>query len=157
MSLAEITTDTSARGLRPTAAAFIPTGLPAAVNPENSETVISNYPRPFQTGALDLPVHRPQQPPRNLHKIGYPCPQGSPACHWHHSDINPCHISWQRCGLAVKAAKATYYASIHEQKAWSGAPVGWNAQHATCYNKTEHNPGRCHFHEQCYQETKLTI
>ena len=60
------------------------------------------------------------------------------------------------CGQALRAVRATYYASVDQPNDWTGTPVGWNDEHRGCYERTARNDARCAYHHECYQELRKT-
>ncbi|KAF1344146.1 hypothetical protein BDV97DRAFT_75911 [Delphinella strobiligena] len=90
--------------------------------------------------------HKHHREPK--HKIGYPCPDSDPHCHFHHSDLF-CHLPWQDCQLARKAIGASFHA--HNQ--WKGAPTGWNEEHDGCVRAGADVGDMCPMHRRIYLDS----
>ncbi|KAI5204902.1 hypothetical protein E4T38_04508 [Aureobasidium subglaciale] len=62
------------------------------------------------------------------HMFGRSCPDNNPNCHWHHQQMQHCHVPWKTCKRATQAIRQFYFAG----EAWLEAPEGWNAEHEHC-------------------------
>lgn len=78
---------------------------------------------------------------KNRHRQGEQCLLGDSRCHFHHK-MEACHLHWTQCYHAKKAINASFYA----KKTWTGAPVGWNAEHEKCLKSGD----RCALHQKLY-------